>query len=150
VAISAAMPNRIYALIEAKPGSGLYRSDDAGTTWSLVNARQPDHATFYYEHSAWIPPIRTCSSSATKVVQERGRRQDVSAFTRAARRPSRSLDQPRNSQYMVSQTTAAPTFRWMAAHLEHAGEPATAEIYQVAVDNQYPTGSTAHSRTTPP
>src|SRR5262245_39677483 len=38
VAISAAAPNRIFALIEAKPGSGLYRSDDAGATWSLVNA----------------------------------------------------------------------------------------------------------------
>ena len=30
VAISNAKPNRIYALIEAKPGSGLYRSEDAG------------------------------------------------------------------------------------------------------------------------
>src|SRR5215831_2455079 len=37
VAISAAAPNRIYALIEAKPGSGLYRSEDAGATWSIVN-----------------------------------------------------------------------------------------------------------------
>ena len=37
VAISAANPNRVYALIEAKPGSGLYRSEDAGATWALVN-----------------------------------------------------------------------------------------------------------------
>ena len=37
VAISSALPNRIYALIEAKPGSGLYRSEDAGATWALVN-----------------------------------------------------------------------------------------------------------------
>src|SRR4051794_2830383 len=37
VAISAASPDRVYALIEAKPGSGLYRSDDAGATWKLVN-----------------------------------------------------------------------------------------------------------------
>ncbi len=35
VAISAAKPDRIYALIEAKPGSGLYRSEDAGATWTL-------------------------------------------------------------------------------------------------------------------
>jgi photosystem II stability/assembly factor-like uncharacterized protein len=30
LAVSAAMPNRVYALVEAKPGNGLYRSDDAG------------------------------------------------------------------------------------------------------------------------
>jgi hypothetical protein len=28
--VTAANPNRVYALIEAKPGGGLYRSDDAG------------------------------------------------------------------------------------------------------------------------
>ena len=38
LAVTAAKPNRIYALIEAKPGGGLYRSDDAGATWALVNA----------------------------------------------------------------------------------------------------------------
>ena len=38
VAISAAQPNRIYALIEAKPGSGLWRSEDAGATWTQVNS----------------------------------------------------------------------------------------------------------------
>lgn len=37
VAISDAAPNRIYALIEALPGAGLYRSDDAGASWKLVN-----------------------------------------------------------------------------------------------------------------
>jgi photosystem II stability/assembly factor-like uncharacterized protein len=35
--VSAADPQRIYALVEAKPGGGLYRSDDAGQSWALVN-----------------------------------------------------------------------------------------------------------------
>ncbi|HEX6991894.1 MAG TPA: hypothetical protein VF151_08405, partial [Gemmatimonadales bacterium] len=30
IAVTAANPDRVYALIEARPGSGLYRSDDAG------------------------------------------------------------------------------------------------------------------------
>jgi hypothetical protein len=30
IAVTAANPQRVYALIEAKPGGGLYRSDDAG------------------------------------------------------------------------------------------------------------------------
>jgi photosystem II stability/assembly factor-like uncharacterized protein len=38
LAPTAANPNRLYALVEALPGGGLYRSDDAGQTWALVNA----------------------------------------------------------------------------------------------------------------
>ena len=34
VSVSGADSNRVYALIEAKKG-GLYRSDDAGNTWTL-------------------------------------------------------------------------------------------------------------------
>ena len=39
LAVTAANPNRIYALIEAKPGGGLYRSEDAGQTWALINSQ---------------------------------------------------------------------------------------------------------------
>jgi photosystem II stability/assembly factor-like uncharacterized protein len=39
LAVTAANPNRVYALIEAKPGGGFYRSDDAGQTWSLINSQ---------------------------------------------------------------------------------------------------------------
>ena len=39
LAVTAANPSRIYALIEAKPGGGLYRSDDAGQSWAQVNAQ---------------------------------------------------------------------------------------------------------------
>ena len=49
LAVTNANPNRIYALVEAKPGSGLYRSEDAGQTWSLINS-QPSliQRPFYY------------------------------------------------------------------------------------------------------
>jgi photosystem II stability/assembly factor-like uncharacterized protein len=39
LAVTPADPNRIYALIEAKPGGGLYRSDNAGQTWTQVNSQ---------------------------------------------------------------------------------------------------------------
>jgi photosystem II stability/assembly factor-like uncharacterized protein len=39
LAVTAAKPDRIYALVEAKPGGGFYRSDDSGATWSLVNSQ---------------------------------------------------------------------------------------------------------------
>jgi photosystem II stability/assembly factor-like uncharacterized protein len=54
--VSAADPRRVYALVEARPGAGLYRSDDAGDTWRLVNA-QPTLITrpFYYTTLAADP-----------------------------------------------------------------------------------------------
>ncbi len=49
IAVTAAKPNRVYALIEAKPGGGLYRSDDAGQTWTLINSQGPlIQRPFYY------------------------------------------------------------------------------------------------------
>ncbi|HEY7501843.1 MAG TPA: hypothetical protein VH740_25205 [Vicinamibacterales bacterium] len=49
LAVTAAKPDRIYALIEALPGGGFYRSDDSGQTWALVNP-QPSlvQRPFYY------------------------------------------------------------------------------------------------------
>jgi photosystem II stability/assembly factor-like uncharacterized protein len=49
VAVTAANPNRLYALVEALPGGGLYRSDDAGENWQLMNST-PGLITrpFYY------------------------------------------------------------------------------------------------------
>jgi photosystem II stability/assembly factor-like uncharacterized protein len=39
LAVTAAKPDRVYALVEAKPGAGFYRSEDAGQTWSLINSQ---------------------------------------------------------------------------------------------------------------
>src|SRR6266478_4334026 len=37
VAVAPSQPNRVYATVEAKKGAGVYRSDDAGESWSLIN-----------------------------------------------------------------------------------------------------------------
>lgn len=49
LAVTAANPERLYLLVEAEPGGGLYRSDDAGANWELVNTT-PGLITrpFYY------------------------------------------------------------------------------------------------------
>ena len=50
LAVSAAMPNRLYVLMEAKPGNGLYRSDDTGESFTAVNTTTAGLITrpFYY------------------------------------------------------------------------------------------------------
>ena len=50
VSVSGADSNRVYAVIENENG-GLFRSDDAGATWQLVNSgRNIRQRAFYYTH----------------------------------------------------------------------------------------------------
>ncbi|MCE9601091.1 MAG: glycosyl hydrolase [Gemmatimonadetes bacterium] len=50
VALTAANPNRVYALVENEKG-GLFKSDDAGATWTLMNDnRSIRQRAFYYTH----------------------------------------------------------------------------------------------------
>src|SRR6202048_514767 len=41
VAVAPSQPRRVYATVEAKKGAGVYRSDDGGESWSLVNGDRP-------------------------------------------------------------------------------------------------------------
>jgi photosystem II stability/assembly factor-like uncharacterized protein len=50
VALTAAKPGRVYALIENENG-GLFKSDDAGASWTLMNSdRNIRQRAFYYTH----------------------------------------------------------------------------------------------------
>ena len=48
--------NRIYALIEAKEQSGLYRSDDAGKSWRRVNSDSRIHGREWYFSGVTVDP----------------------------------------------------------------------------------------------
>ena len=52
VDVAASNPDRVYAIIEAEPGKGgLWRTDDAGKTWSLINGHRVLHSrAWYYNH----------------------------------------------------------------------------------------------------
>ena len=57
VDVSASNPQRLYALIEAEPEKGgLWRSENGGKTWSLINGHRVLHTrAWYYIHLAADP-----------------------------------------------------------------------------------------------
>jgi len=58
VSVSGADSNRVYALVENEKG-GLFSSDDAGKSWTLVNDnRNIRQRAFYYTHVAADPAAK--------------------------------------------------------------------------------------------
>ncbi len=73
VDISASNPQRVYAIVEAEYGEGgLYRSDNAGNSWKLINPHRVLHSrAWYYNHittdpvddnTVWVLNVRLMKS----------------------------------------------------------------------------------------
>jgi photosystem II stability/assembly factor-like uncharacterized protein len=142
LAVSPAMPNRVYALVEAKPGSGLYRSDDAGEHWTLVNGTTAGIITrpFYYDNVDADPNDADIVYAGAEGFYKST---DGGRTFRSMRTPHGDNHgmwiNPRNSNYLIESNDGGANVSldggrtWSTQY----NQP-TAEIYQVAVDNQYP------------
>jgi len=141
VAISAASPNRIYALIEAQPGSGLYRSEDAGATWTLINSAGNLITRPFYYDTLGVDP----NNADVVYVGNEGWFKSTDggkAFRRAQVPHGDNHDiwiNPKNSLYMIQSNDGGANVSLDGGRSwsTQSNQP-TAEIYQVAVDNQYP------------
>ncbi len=141
VAISAASPNRIYALIEAKPGSGLYRSEDAGATWALVNGSGNLITRPFYYTTLGVDP----NDANLVFIGNEGWFKSVDGGKSFRPSPAPHGDHhdlwinPKNSQYMIQCNDGGANVSLDGGRTwsTQMNQP-TAEIYQVAVDNQYP------------
>ncbi|HME06468.1 MAG TPA: hypothetical protein VKG25_05430 [Bryobacteraceae bacterium] len=141
VAISASKPERIYALVEAKPGSGLYRSEDDGKTWTLINAARNLTTRPFYYSTLGVDP----NNSDIVYVGNEGWFKSTDGGKTFKRAPVPHGDNhevwinPRNSDYMIQSNDGGANVSidggkiWSTQY----NQP-TAEIYQVALDNQYP------------
>jgi photosystem II stability/assembly factor-like uncharacterized protein len=141
VAISASKPDCIYALIEAKPGAGLYRSEDAGATWTLINGQSSIITRPFYYDTLGVDPN---DSDVVFVGDENWfRSSDGGKTFRRANAPHGDHHDiwlnPKNSQYMIQSNDGGANVSLDGGRTwsSQDNQP-TAEIYQVAVDNQYP------------
>jgi photosystem II stability/assembly factor-like uncharacterized protein len=141
VAISAASPNRIYALIEAKPGSGLYRSEDAGATWTLANGSANLITRPFYYTTLGVDP----NDANLLFIGDEGWFKSTDGGKSFRPSPAPHGDHhdiwinPKNSQYMIQSNDGGANVSLDGGRTwsTQMNQP-TAEIYQVAVDNQYP------------
>jgi len=141
VAISASAPNRIYALVEAKPGSGLYRSDDGGEKWSLVNGSGNLITRPFYYTTLGVDP----TNPDVLFIGDEGWFKSTDAGKTFRPSPAPHGDHhdiwinPRNGQYMIQSNDGGANVSLDGGRTwsTQANQP-TAEIYQVAVDDQYP------------
>jgi photosystem II stability/assembly factor-like uncharacterized protein len=141
VAISNAAPDRIYALVEAKPGMGLYRSDDDGNTWALVNHETEISTRPFYYTTLGVDP----NNADNEWLANETWFKSTDAGKHFKRMPIPHGDNhdvwinPTNSNFMIQGDDGGATvsldggLTWTPQNNQ-----ATAEIYQVYVDNQYP------------
>lgn len=142
IAIAPANPNRMYVMIEAPvPHGGLYRSDDGGETWRLVNDWYDiRHRSFYYNY-VWVDPL---DPDVVFTAAEEFHRSDDGGVT-FDQIPTPHNDNhdlwinPTNPLIMVQGNDggANVTLDGGRTWSTQQNQP-TAEIYQVAVDNQFP------------
>ena len=141
IGVSAAAPNRVYALIEAKPGQGLYRSDDAGAHWTLVNGKDELVTRPFYYNTLGVDPnnadvvfvgdedwFKSTDGGKTFKTEDtpHGDNHDV-------------WINPRNSNYIIQSNDGGANVSLDGGKTwsTQANQP-TAEMYQVAVDDQFP------------
>jgi photosystem II stability/assembly factor-like uncharacterized protein len=141
VSISNSAPDRIYALIEAKPGSGLYRSDDAGAHWHLVNGETKITTRPFYYDTIGVDP----TNADTIWVGDEAWMKSTDAGKTFHNMPEPHGDNhdvwinPIDSRYMIEANDGGAIvsqdggLTWST----QANQP-TAEIYQVALDDQFP------------
>jgi photosystem II stability/assembly factor-like uncharacterized protein len=57
VTVSGGNPHRVWAMVEAEPGNGLWRSDDDGATWTFLNGDSRLAGRPFYFHHVVADPV---------------------------------------------------------------------------------------------
>jgi len=141
LAVTNANPNRIYALVEAKPGGSFYRSEDAGQTWALINSSgaliqrpfyyttlgaDPSNADVVYAGAEGFFKSTDAGKTFTPFRTPHGDNHDIWV-------------NPKDSQIMIQSNDGGANVSTDGGRTwsSQMNQP-TAEIYGIWVDNQFP------------
>ena len=140
VSVSGADSNRVYALIEAKEG-GLYRSDDAGNTWTRVNDDERYRQRAWYFTHVFADP----KQAAVVYVLNTGAFRSTDGGKTFELLPAPHGDHhglwidPTNPQRLINSNDGGVTISVDGGKTwtQQDNQP-TAQFYHVAVDNHWP------------
>ena len=140
VSVSGADGNRVYAIIEAEKG-GIYRSEDAGETWQLIN---PDHRftqrAWYFHHIFADPKnVDTVYVLNTTVYRSTDGGHTFN-FIRAPHGDNHGLwIDPTHPEWMINSNDGGATVSHDGGkNWTTQGNQPTAQFYHVATDNAFP------------
>ena len=140
VSVSGADSSRVYALIEAHKG-GIYRSDDAGKTWTLVNSDERYRQRAWYFTHIFADP----KSVDTVYVLNTGAFRSNDGGRTFTLLPAPHGDHhglwidPTNPQRIMNSNDGGVTISLDGGKTwtEQNNQP-TAQFYHVAIDNHFP------------
>jgi photosystem II stability/assembly factor-like uncharacterized protein len=140
VAVSPANPDRVWALVEADSG-GLYRSDDAGKSWRLVNGDRLLRARAWYYTHVFADPRdaeRVYVLNAPFLRSTDGGRTFQTVSTPHGDNHALWIN-PSNPDYMINGNDGGANVSLNgAATWSTQGNQPTAQFYRVAVDDKFP------------
>jgi photosystem II stability/assembly factor-like uncharacterized protein len=143
LAVAASDPNVVYAMVQARvagQAGALFRSDDAGNTWKMVNAEQEISQRAFYSGQVWVDPKDANTLYITAVIlyvsHDGGK-----SFTTLPRDPDNHAlwINPEHPQMMVEgdDRGASVSLDGGKSWSTDANQP-TAQFYHVNLDDQFP------------
>lgn len=139
VSVSAAKPDRVWALIEAEDG-GLFRSEDAGKTWRRINEdRRLRQRAFYYTHVFADPknPELVYVLNVQFLKSFDGGKTFAPVFVPHGDNHDLWID-PNNPMRMISGDDGGATITANGGQTWSRQDQPTAQFYHVLVDHQFP------------
>jgi len=141
LAVTPAKPDRIYALVEAKPGGGLYVSDDAGQSWMLVNSQASLIQRPFYYTTLGADPVNAdiVYAGAEGFFKSTDGGKSFSAFRTPHGDNHDIWINPKDNQIMIQSNDGGANISTDGGRTwsTQMNQP-TAEIYGVWTDNQFP------------
>jgi len=140
VSVSGADGNRVYAIIEAEKG-GIYRSEDAGESWQLIN---PDHRftqrAWYFHHIFADPKNVDTVYVLNTAVYRSSDGGHTFNFIRAPHGDNHGLwIDPTHPEWMINSNDGGATVSHDGGkNWTTQGNQPTAQFYHVATDNAFP------------